>query len=84
MKMMTDESYDRVKTPWQKKLWFVRRLSRCHSYDILANPEYAYDFSYISPAVKNRSKLIVDGDDDDSNNVDQSDLVRAILGLAYL
>lgn len=38
----------------------------------------------MSPSVNNREKYIKDGDDDDSNNVYQSDLVRLVLNLAYL
>lgn len=55
-----------------------------HSYDMLANPRVAPRLAYIACDNKNRGDLIMDDDDDDSNNNAQSDMVRAVIGVAYL
>lgn len=59
-------------------------LTGIHTYDILRNPVYWQAFQYISAAIENRGKYIKDGDNDDSNNHDQSDFVRRILNLSFL
>ena len=43
-------------------------------YQILANPVYARDFCFIEAYVPNRSDYIVDGDDDETNDCEQSDM----------
>lgn len=55
-----------------------------HSYDILANPDYAEAFSYIPCNVPNRKDLIIDSDDDDEDNEAQSNLTRIALNVGYL
>lgn len=65
------------------------RMGRCHltgihTYDILRNPVYWQSFQYISAAIPDRWKYIKDGDDDDTNNPEQSDFVRRILNLSFL
>ena len=57
-------------------------IKGCHSYDILANP--LYDFQYVSPSVQNRDKYIIDDDSDEGNDCAQSDIVRIALNLAYM
>lgn len=59
-------------------------LKGVHTYDLLRNPTYHQAFSYYSADNKFRELMIVDGDDDESNDVGQSDLVRVALNLAYL
>ena len=44
-------------------------------YNILANPIYARRFNYIQVNVPCREDLIVDGDSDDGNDCEQSDMV---------
>ena len=44
-------------------------------YSILANPYYSRLFNYIEVNVPCRSDLIVDGDDDEGNDCEQSDMV---------
>ena len=39
-----------------------------HTYDILANPLYLDDFQYFSADLEDRSKRIVDDDDDEAND----------------
>ena len=39
-----------------------------HWYNILANPTYTFDFSYINTNVPKRSDLIVDDDSDEEND----------------
>ncbi len=51
-------------------------------YDVLANQFYADDFSYIGPTWDEREKLILDGDDDHTNNTYQSDIVSVLLNLS--
>ena len=55
-----------------------------HCYDILANPLYLDDFQYFSAAMEDRQKYIIDDDDDEDNDNAQSDLVKAVLNLAFL
>ena len=61
------------KRPIQTKAW----------YNILANPVYSDEFSYISVCVKNREEYIEDDDSDDGNNREQSDMVSILMNLAY-
>lgn len=55
-----------------------------HWYNVLANPEYAQMFSYISLSTLDRNSLIVDDDSDEDNDCEQSDMVALILNLAYI
>ena len=52
-------------------------------YNILANPVYAKAFNYIEVNVPSRSDLIVDGDDNEDNDCEQSDMVQVLLNIAY-
>jgi len=52
-------------------------------YQILANPTYAREFNYIQVHVPNRAKLIVDGDEDEENDCEQSDMVQVLLNMAF-
>lgn len=53
-------------------------------YNILANPHYAQAFNYVSVGQANRTKLIKDAVWDDKYHDEQSDLVCALINLAYL
>lgn len=53
-------------------------------YNILANPDYITAFNYIECNVPNRSNLIVDDDDDEGNDNEQSDTVQVALNLGVL
>ena len=49
-------------------------MGRCHllglhTYDLLRNPFYYNQFQYEAADVKERGKIIDDGDNDDSNNM---------------
>lgn len=55
-----------------------------HCYDLLAHPRLAPRLAYVSADNKNRNELIIDGDDDETNDHAQSDLVKAVLNLAYM
>ncbi len=44
-------------------------------YNILANPSYARMFNFIEVNVESREDLIVDGDEDEGNDCEQSDMV---------
>ena len=52
-------------------------------YNILANPSYARRFNFIEVNVPSREDLIVDGDDDEENDCEQSDMVQILLNIAY-
>ena len=52
-------------------------------YNLLANPAYAHNFSYIEAGVPDRNALIVDGDDDEENDCVQSDMVKILINMAY-
>ena len=53
-------------------------------YNILSNPIYCRDFSYISVDMPNRNEYIVDDDDDEDNDMEQSDMVSILINLAYM
>lgn len=53
-------------------------------YSILSNPEYTDNFAYFGAYVLERDKLIRDGDDLDTNNSEQSDIVMVLLHLSYI
>lgn len=52
-------------------------------YNILANPAYTSAFNYCTVSVRDRTQFIIDGDDDDDNNCEQSDMVSILINLAY-
>ena len=52
-------------------------------YNVLANPIYARQFNFIEVNVPNREDLIVDGDDDEDNDCEQSDMVQILLNIAF-
>ena len=52
-------------------------------YSVLANPYYARIFNFIDVNVPDREDLIVDGDDDEGNDCEQSDMVQVLLNIAY-
>ena len=52
-------------------------------YNLLANPYYSRLFNYIEVNVPSRSDLIVDGDSDEENDCEQSDMVQLLLNLAF-
>lgn len=45
-----------------------------HWYNLLSNPTYAQDFAYIPVGVPSRENLIVDDDDEEGNDCEQSDM----------
>jgi hypothetical protein len=53
-------------------------------YSILSNAEYSDSFAYFGAHIDEREKLIKDGDDDDSNNCEQSDIVMILLNLSAI
>jgi len=54
-------------------------------YNLLANPKYVRDFNYIPTDVgDDREDLIVDGDDAEGNDCEQSDMVSILVNLAYV
>lgn len=55
-----------------------------HWYNLLANPSYVQDFSYISCSIPDREDYIVDDDSNEDNDNEQSDLVALVLNLAYV
>lgn len=42
------------------------------------------DFAYINTNLENRNELIVDGDENEENDCEQSDMVQIILNLALV
>ena len=53
-------------------------------YQILSNPDYADAFYYIGANIEDREKLIKDGDLDESNDCEQSDIVMILLNLSCI
>lgn len=52
-------------------------------YNLLANPNYGRIFNYIEVNVPSREDLIVDGDEDEGNDCEQSDMVQVLLNIAF-
>jgi len=55
-----------------------------HWYNLLSNPRYVQDFAYIPVDTPNRDEMIVDDDDNEDNDCEQSDMVQLILNMAYI
>ena len=53
-------------------------------YSILSNPEYCNSFAYFGAHIDEREKLIKDGDEDDQDNCEQSDIVIILLNLSAI
>lgn len=53
-------------------------------YNLMANPFYVRAFNYIQIDVPQREDLIVDGDDQEGNDCEQSDIVSIMVNLAYV
>ena len=55
-----------------------------HWYSLLGNPAYVQAFAYISVNTPDRENLIVDDDDNEDNDCEQSDMVNIILNMAFI
>lgn len=65
MPLMTETQFrDLMGTPKTKG----KTLQGVHSYDILANPLYLDDFQYVTAAEDDRNDMIIDDDEDESND----------------
>ena len=53
-------------------------------YNVLANPKYEREFNYFPTDMPDREDYIVDGDDDEGNDCEQSDMVTILINLAYV
>mmetsp|Transcript_117304 Transcript_117304/g.163229 ORF Transcript_117304/g.163229 Transcript_117304/m.163229 type:complete len:262 (+) Transcript_117304:1423-2208(+) len=53
-------------------------------YNILANPDYITAFNYVECNVADRGNLIVDDDDDEGNDNEQSDTVQVAINMGVL
>jgi hypothetical protein len=60
-----------------------KSLMGVHTYDMLANPDYAMKFSYVDNSVEDREKFIIDGDTDEDNDNAQTNKTRVCISLAY-
>lgn len=80
LKILDDDSLAKLKN---RKLTEGSTLQGVHTYDILANPMYADRFQYVSAAIPDRCDYIIDDDSDEDNDAIQSDIVKAVLNLAY-
>ena len=81
MKILLDETLDKLKSA-RIPPKFTKTISGVHCYDILANPDYQSAFQYVPVDVPNRSLMIQDDDQDESNDEIQCDMVRIALNLA--
>ena len=50
----------------------------------MANPAYVRAFNYIEVNVPSREDLIVDGDSEEGNDCEQSDMVSILVNLAFV
>jgi len=53
-------------------------------YNLLANPRYEREFNYFPTDMPDREDYIVDGDDEEGNDCEQSDMVTILVNLAYV
>lgn len=82
MEILTDETYYKQ---LRRQDSSGKPIIGTHSYDILANPAYCEAFSYVScDWGDKRVALIIDGDNDPTNDEAQSDLIRLVLNLGFL
>lgn len=72
----------RVLETLEYKIWPAKAIQGTPFYNVLSNAVYADSFCYIGADVPEREKLIEDGDSDDDNNCEQSDLVMILLNLS--
>ena len=59
-------------------------LQRTPWYSPLANISYCDEFFYFGAHIPEREKLIIDGDDEEGNDCEQSDLVNILLNLGSI
>lgn len=48
--------------------WNQKQIQGTPWYNLMSNPKYVEDFSYLGPHLKDRNKLMRDHDHDNSNN----------------
>jgi hypothetical protein len=53
-------------------------------YNLLANQKYEREFNYFPTDMKDREDFIVDGDDQEGNDCEQSDMIAILINLAYV
>lgn len=53
-------------------------------YNLLANQKYEREFNYFPTDMTDREDFIVDGDDAEGNDCEQSDMVTILVNLAYV
>lgn len=80
LSIMFDDSYEKLK---KRQITEGSTLQGVHTYDILANGDYTDRFQYVSPAIPDRCDFIIDDDSDEENDAIQSDIVKAVLNLAF-
>lgn len=80
MKIVEQELADKMDSVGRPK----KSIQGIAWYNVLANPDYSSAFNYIECSVPDRSNLIVDDDDDEGNDNEQSDTVQVALNLGVL
>ena len=65
MPLLTSRQYQALKNRTETA---GKTLQGVHSYDILANPLYFDDFQYVTAAEDDRDEMIIDDDEDESND----------------
>lgn len=53
-------------------------------YNLLSDSIYCRDFNYITVNTPDRNDYIVDDDNNEDNDMEQSDMVAILINLAYL
>ena len=80
MKMITEELAAKLDATAVAR----KPIQGIHWYRPLANPAYAQAFAYISVNTPDRANLIVDDDDNEDNDCEQSDMVNLVLNMAFI
>lgn len=84
MHTMLDHGLNDIKNAGTFDMKSDKHLQGIHTYNILRNPAYITQFQYFSADLPDRADMIVDGDQDETNDCAQSDLVKIALNLAFL
>ena len=61
-----------------------KAIQRTPWYSILSNQQYSDAFNYYGAHINEREKLIKDGDDQEGNDCEQSDIVNILLNLGVI
>ena len=86
LNILSDYAYQKFDKEFDTEIKNRKRqpLQGCFCFDILCNRRYEEAFQYLPYVTDDRNDFIIDGDDDETNDGMQADLVRLVLNMAFL